>query len=316
MNRSVGFILMTLVWGLTWLPMKLAAEAVPPIFLGAVRFLVAGLVFLCVALVLRLPLRPVRPGRVVLATLLITTLCYTFVFWGVAHAPSGLSAILNLSLLPIFVMGIGAAYGQERLTARRIGAIALGIAGLVLLFSTRTAGAGERAADALPGLAAVALGTLFFAWGAVVSRPLVGEMPPVSLACWQTLLGGLTLVPVSLAVEGYAPGQLGRLLDPRALLGLGVLVLGGSLTAFSIYLWLVREWGAFRAGLYCFLSPLVAVAVGVAWAGEPFTWPEATGMVLMLSATALAIRPPAGSAPEDGAVSASAARGSSPGRPG
>ena len=66
-------------------------------------------------------------------------------------------------------------------------------------------------------------------------------------------------------------------------------MLGGSLGAFSIYLWLVRDWGAFRAGLYAFVSPVVAVAVGVAVAQEPFGWPEACGMVLMLAATTLAI---------------------------
>ena len=72
-------------------------------------------------------------------------------------------------------------------------------------------------------------------------------------------------------------------------MGLIILVLGGSLGGFSIYLWLVRDWGAFRAGLYSFVSPVVAVSVGVAFANEAFGWPEAIGMAVMLSATALAL---------------------------
>jgi drug/metabolite transporter (DMT)-like permease len=94
---------------------------------------------------------------------------------------------------------------------------------------------------------------------------------------------------VSLLVEGYDPARFAALADGRVLLGLSILVLGGSLGAFSIYLWLVRDWGAFRAGLYAFVSPVVAVAVGVALAHEAFGWPEGLGMGVMLAATALAL---------------------------
>ena len=66
-------------------------------------------------------------------------------------------------------------------------------------------------------------------------------------------------------------------------------MLGGSLGAFSIFLWLVRDWGAFRAGLYAFVSPIIAVAIGVVYAHEPFGWAEAVGGVVMLTATALTL---------------------------
>jgi drug/metabolite transporter (DMT)-like permease len=223
---------------------------------------------------------------VVVASLLITTGCYSFLFWGVAHAPTGLSAIVNLALMPIFLVVIGAAYGQERITTRRAGAIGLGVVGLVLLFSGRT-GAAQDGAMAALGLTAVAIGTMSYAWGSVLSRPLTQAMPPLVLAFWETLIGALALVPVSIVVEGYDPTRFAALTDPRAIFGLSVLVLGGSLAAFSIFLWLVRDWGAFRAGLYAFVSPIVAVAIGVVYAHEPFGWPEALGMVLMLAATAL-----------------------------
>src|SRR5829696_6850346 len=87
-TRIAAFALMALIWGVTWLPMKLAAEVVPPIFLAAVRFLLAGLCFLAIALARGLPLRAPRFGRIVVASLLITTGCYAFVFWGVANAPT------------------------------------------------------------------------------------------------------------------------------------------------------------------------------------------------------------------------------------
>jgi len=284
--RLAAFALMALIWGLTWLPMKLASEAVPPIFLAAVRFVLAGLCFLPIVLAKGLPLRPAQPGRVIAASLLISTGCYGLIFWGTARSPTGLSAMVNLSLLPIFVILVGTLYGQERITTRRVGAIGLGVAGLALVFAGRTGAAQDGAAL---GLCAVAAGTLSYAWGAVVSRPLMQAMHPLALAFWQTSLGAIGLTPVSLLVEGYDPARFAALTDGRALLGLGVLVLGGSLGAFSIYLWLVRDWGAFRAGLYAFVSPVVAVAVGVGVAHEAFGWPEALGMGAMLAATTLAL---------------------------
>ncbi|MBB3018384.1 drug/metabolite transporter (DMT)-like permease [Microvirga lupini] len=285
-GHIAAFAGMALIWGLTWLPMKIASEAVPPIFLAMIRFLLAGLCYLAFILARGLPLRMEQPWRVVVASLLITTGCYSLLFWGVARAPTGLSSIVNLSLMPIFLILVGSLYGQERVTPRRLGAIALGVLGLVMLFSGRTGAAQD---GALLGLAAVALATLSYAWGGVVSRPLMQTMHPITLAFWETSIGALGLIPVSLLVEGYDPAYFAGLADGRAILGLTILVLGGSLGGFSIYLWLVRDWGAFQAGLYSFVSPVVAVAVGVAFANEAFGWPEALGMAVMLSATALAL---------------------------
>ncbi|MDN3573942.1 DMT family transporter [Methylobacterium longum] len=116
---------MALIWGVTWLPTKIAVQTVPPIFLATARFLLSGVLFLVIVRVRRLPLRIPAFGRIAAASLLITTGCYSFVFWGIAHAPSGISAIVNLSLMPIFLAFIGFLYGQERLNARRVGAIGL-----------------------------------------------------------------------------------------------------------------------------------------------------------------------------------------------
>ncbi|MGY2046585.1 DMT family transporter [Methylobacterium sp. JK268] len=284
--RVGAFLLMALIWGLTWLPTKLAAEVVPPLFLAAIRFSLAGLGYLGLVLALRLPLRVAQPGRLLLASLLITTFSYGLLFWGVARAPTGLAAVVNLALMPIFVVLVGALHGEERITGRRLGAIALGVIGLGLLYAGRVGGGSDAAGV---GLAAVAAGTLSYAWGAVASRPLMQAMHPVALAFWETSLGALGLVPVTLLAEGYDPSRFAALADPRAAFGLALMVVGGSLGAFTIYLWLLRAWGAFRAGLYAFVSPAVAVVVGVAAAGEAIGRFEALGMAVLAGATGLAL---------------------------
>lgn len=290
-GHLLAFAAMAFIWGIGWLPTKLALDVVPPIFFACTRFTLAALGFLAMAKLRGLSLRVERPGRVLTASFLITTACYAFVFWGLAQAPSGLAAVVNLGLMPIFLIGVGAAYGQERVTPRRLAAIALGLAGLGLLFSGRLGG-GPDAARAASGLAAVAAGTLAYAWGSVISRPLMQTTPPPVLAFWESGLGTLGLIPVSLLVEGWDPGRFAALGDPRALGGIAMMVGGGSLIAFPIFLMLLRDWGAFRAGLYAFVSPVVAVLVGFAFAGESVDLAEALGMAVTLAATALALGAP------------------------
>lgn len=288
--RLLAFGAMAVVWGLTWIAARWAVEAAPPIFVAGCRLLGAAACFLVWCLVARLDLTLDRVGRMIAASLLINTVCYSFLFWGVAHTPTGLSAIVNLSLIPIFSMLVGALYSEERISARRIGAVALGGAGLALLFATRGRSNADESRIAL-GLAAVVVATLGYAWGAIISKPLVRTMPPVAVAFWQTLIGAASLVPLSVAIEGFDPAWLSALTQPRAFGGLAFLAIGGSLVGFSVYLWLLREWGAFRAGLYAFVSPAIAVAVGVVWNGESFGWREALGMAVMLGATALVAKP-------------------------
>lgn len=288
MLKFLAFAAMAVVWGLTWIAAKNATTVAPPMLVGAVRLVIAAACFLAWSLAARLPLRIDRPARLVASALLINTGCYSFLFWGVARAPSGLAAIVNLSLIPIFSMTIGALYGEERVTRRRIAAIALGSAGLALLFGTRDGGSDGRVV--VLGLGAIAVATLCYAWGAIISKPLVRAMPPVALAFWQTTIGGVALMAVAAGMEGIDVAALSSLTRGPALAGIAFLVVFGSLVGFSVYLWLLREWGAFRAGLYAFVSPIIAVSTGILWAGEPFGLVEALGMAILLASAALVIR--------------------------
>ncbi|MDB5513098.1 MAG: transporter [Enterovirga sp.] len=284
---------MAAVWGLTWIAAKWATGTVPPVFVAGIRLVIAAGFFLAWCLGRGVPLRTGQAGRMLAASLLVNTGCYGFLFWGVAHAPTGLAAIVNLSLIPVLSMLIGALHGEERITARRLAAVALGGVGLVLLFAFRPGDAAAGTESPVLGLASVVVGTVSYAWGAIVSKPLVREMPPVAVAFWQTLIGGLSLLAVSAAIEGVDPARLADLFRGEALAGLAFLVLGGSLVGFSVYLWLLREWGAFRAGLYAFVSPVIAVAVGVLFLRESIGLWEGVGMAVMLGSTALVVRPDA-----------------------
>lgn len=287
MNRNLAlFLAMCLVWGLTWLPLKLAAQHVPPIFLAAARFTLAGLVMLALAGRETLAVPRASLPLVLVTALFLNTVNYAFLFWGVAQAPTGLSAIVNFASIPLFSLGFGAMFGEERLSAAKLGAVALGLVGLVVLFSGRslTGGPGEIA-----GLAAIAFGTASYCLGAVMARPLARAIPTMTLAGWQTLVGGAGLVFVSLVVEGFTPRDVAALALWPVWPSLAFLVVGGSLVGFTIYVRLLGAWGPFRAGLYAFVSPAIAVAAGVVALGETMGTVEIAGSVLMFAAAALAL---------------------------
>jgi EamA-like transporter family. len=118
-------------------------------------------------------------------------------------------------------------------------------------------------------------------------------MPVVTLAGWQTLIGGIGLAALSLVLEPLEASHLRALASWPTLPALLFLVAAGSLAGFTIYLRLLRDWGAFRAGLYAFVSPVIAVAVGVVALSERFGWAEGLGAVLMFGAAAIASKKPA-----------------------
>ncbi|WP_236841891.1 DMT family transporter [Bosea sp. PAMC 26642] len=292
-RNAVLFALMCLVWGLTFMPVKVGSAHVPPIFLAAVRFWIAGLLMLLWA-GRDVPKVPAEARwRLIVTALLVNTGNYAFLFWGTAQAPSGLSAIVNFATIPIYSLLASRVIEGQAISRRRVIAILVGMVGLGFLFATRSFG-GLSAAQGNPlevwGLAAVAFGTLLYCVGAVLSRRIAGTMPTLTLAGWQTLIGGAGLTVIALALEDIGPAQFAALISWPVAPALATLVIGGSLMGFTIYLRLLRDWGAFRAGLYAFVSPVIAVTAGVIVLDEPFGWAEAVGAVLMFGAAAIALR--------------------------
>ena len=297
MNKNAAlFALMCLVWGLTWWPVKVGAAHVPPVFLAAARFLLAGAIMLAWARRDAAAVPPSARARLLATALLVNTGNYALLFWGIARAPTGLAAIVNFATIPVFSLLASHWIEGEPIARRQLASIALGTAGLMLLFASRAFGApgsAPAARDELWGLAAIALGTLLYCVGAVLSRPIATAMPVLVLAGWQTLIGGIGLAALSLLLEPLEAHHLRALASWPTLPALLFLVVAGSLAGFTIYLRLLRDWGAFRAGLYAFVSPVIAVGVGVIALSERFGWAEGLGAALMFGAAAIALKRPA-----------------------
>ena len=288
----LAFAAMSLIWGLTWFPAKIALETVPPLFFTGTRFVVAGLI-----LVAWLAARgasvippPELRGRVLAVTALSFVACPALVFWGLVHTPSGLAAVVNHTLVPLGLYGFGLLAGEERRERRLDLALALGVAGLLLLFGPRLGNAG---AASLVSLAAIVVGTLAHPVGWVIGRKAARALDPVALSAATMTLGGVALTLLSLALERPGVATLAAFLDPRVAAAWLFQIVGGSLIAYTLNFLLLREWGPVRSGLYSFVSPIVATLAGALVLGERFGAVEFAGMAAMLASTLLALSRPA-----------------------
>lgn len=296
MKRSTAytlFLVMCVVWGLTWIAIKIGLASVPPLLFAGTRFTVAGIILLAwQAVAARRQATPLRIRRedwrgMLIVSILVIVGTYSLLFWGMRDVASGLAAVLNLAFMPIALFAIGLAYGEERFTTRQLIAVALGIIGLIVLF--RPAGGVGRAGGELWGMAAILGGTLAYSWGSVLSRKLLRAYAPVLVSGITCLAGGLMLLALSVAIEPTDTPALRAFLSPSVAASWLFLVVFGSLAAFTIYLRLVRDWGTAKAGLYAFVSPVIAVLVGVLISGETARTSDFLGMGLMLAATWFAL---------------------------
>lgn len=300
------FALMCLIWGTTWIAIKAGISVVPPIFFAGTRFTVAGLLLMAFLLIRGDTLRLARADfwRWAAVTLLMIVANYALLFWGARYVSSGLASILGTALMPIALLSLGAALGEDRFTVPRALGVAIGVLGLRFLFGPK-AMVGSGAAHDMQVLAcgAIVLSALAYSLGSVMARPLLRSHPPVLVSTVTTLAGGGILVLGALAFEPGAAAALPLDWGVAAWAGWLFLVLGGSLAAYTIYLHLIREWNAARAGSYAFISPVIAVALGVLVFGESVTGTDAVGIAAMLAGAWLTLRP----LPEDAAPASTTA---------
>jgi drug/metabolite transporter (DMT)-like permease len=286
----VMFLIVSTIWGSTWLATKIGVQVVPPLFFSASRLIAAGFILLALAATRGSIAWPKGRGmRIVALSIPIATIPFAAIFWGVLHAPSGLAAVVNLSLMPLSLFAIGLLFGEEDYSHRKVVGLAVGITGLVVLFTPKLM------ADSLPpslwGLAVIAAGTVCYCFTIVIVRPLLKQSSPMIMSGWFLTFGGGFLLLIALAVEAISLDTLMLYGRTDVLLSWLYLTFGGMVIGFSLFTRLVRDWGPSRAGLYAFVSPVIAVILGVLVLNETFGVYEIVGGLIMLSAAALVINP-------------------------
>ena len=292
-SQRAMFAFICFVWGTTWLAMKIGIATVAPGVFAGLRWTLAGAILLLIRRVRgeRVMPPPRLVPRLVFVSVVLISLNQVIQLYGLKYSTAGLGAVISSALTPLALLTFSVALGQERFNSRQLGAIAVGIAGVLMLFGP-AALAGTLDVWKIAGAAGVAIGCLCYTLGSVMTRPMMRTLEPVQLAGLTDLIGGLVMLFVSLAIEPGARESMELHWGWPAFLAWLYLLVPGALLSTTMYFLLVHDWGASRPGTYAFISPVVAVIIGCGLFGEELDWGEAVGMILMLGGAFMALRSP------------------------
>ncbi|WP_148713794.1 drug/metabolite exporter YedA [Chitinolyticbacter meiyuanensis] len=266
---------MYVVWGSTYLGIRIGVEGLPPLLLAALRFLAAGGVMLAF---LRWrgvpwPARHEMRNAAVIGTLMLAVgngaVCVAE-----KTVPSGLAALL-VACGPLFAILIAWAWGNRPRAAEWLG-IALGLAGVAVL------NLDHRLAASPLGFALIVLAAATWAFASVLQGRIAMPAGPMS-ATIQMLAGGVVLTIASLLFGERMPASV----PWQSWAALAYLTVFGSIVAYNAYVYVLRHARPALAMSYAYVNPAIAVALGALLGGELITGPIVAGMVVILAGVVL-----------------------------
>ncbi|MGH9015037.1 MAG: EamA family transporter, partial [Acidimicrobiia bacterium] len=277
-----GLWIVYLVWGSTYLAIRVMVETMPPLLGAGARFTLAGAVMIAV-LGLRRPVRLTR-SQLLSALLVGTLLMGANAVLTVAEqeVPSAVAALLIASV-PLWVIVMRRLAGDP--LPRASVAVLVGFAGVALLVKP-----GEQSAEAtLLGLGACVFAAVMWAGGSFAS-PRV-RLPGDLLVStgWQMLLGGLVCLAAGLAV-GEVPEVDPGAFSTRSIVALAYLVVFGSWLAFTAYAWLLQNAPISKVSTYAYVNPVVAIVLGWLILDEVITPITLVGAAIIVASVFLVVR--------------------------
>jgi drug/metabolite transporter (DMT)-like permease len=256
----LAFAIIYLVWGSTFLAIRIGVREVPPFLLAAMRFLVAGLVLYgwMIARGERSPTGRQWMSAVLLA-LLIFVFDYGLLFWAERRVPSGIAAVI-MATIPVFMALSEIVFlRSQRLTPRLTLALLIGIGGVAVLMSNSLNLGGPPIDRA--GAAAVIVASISWSAASVLTRKLPLPSSNVMSSGAQMLSGGALLALTAAALGEFRDFRPWTV-STAAWLALLYLIVAGSIIGFTAYVWLIHHESPTRVGTFAYVNPVVAVLVG------------------------------------------------------
>ena len=276
-----------MIWGTTYLGIRVALETIPPLMMAALRWIAAGGLLVGVLAIRgeRLPRRREWPALALLGVLLLG-FGNGAVVWAELTVPSGLTAVL-VAMSPFWMVGIDAfmADGQP-LTIRRIIGLLVGFAGIVMLVWPEIR-VGESGRAFLGGVISTQIACAGWALGSSFARKRgrghASDENVLATAALEMLFGGIVLLIVSLAL-----GEAAHLrFAPRSTSALIYLIFVGAIGGFSAYAYALKHLPVATVSLYAYVNPIIAVILGTLILGESFSPRIGIAAMIVLVGSAL-----------------------------
>ncbi len=282
---TLNFACVYLVWGSTYLAIRIAIHDLPPALVAGTRFTVAGALLLAWLAWRKAPL----PPRELLGPIALTGMLLLFggnflVTWSEQYVASGMAAVI-VANLPFFMVTLEALRKDgERLNLMGVLGLLVGLAGMWILVGPKIATMGAGAGlGGFKGELALLGANLCWAVGSIYSKHRIKGVAPLMAGALEMLIAG-----IALTILGLALGEAGQFHPtPRALKAIAWLVVGGSLLGYTSYLWLLNHVPAAKLSTYAYVNPVIAVALGAIVLDEPLSLRMAVGTAVILGGVAV-----------------------------
>ncbi len=286
----LAFAAVYLIWGTTYLAIRIGVEVMPPFIMASMRYIIAGLLLLTFV--------KIKGEKVFDKTVINNLLLGAFmqtcgqgvVFWAEKYVPSGLTAVL-ISTAPIWYIVVDRKHWQNYFNSKlTLFSITLGLVGVVILFRNQTT-INDHTPTGLKIIASAVIIAACFCWVAS-SLYYKYNHPPGSLyknVGWQLLGGFIACFCIGLITGEFREFDF-TALPIRAWGAVLYLAIAGSVIAFTSMLWLLERRPAPVVGTYAYVNPVIAVLLGWLIAGETINLTQIIGMIIILVAAYLANR--------------------------
>lgn len=284
----IAFATVYLVWGSTYFFIQKAVQHIPPFILGALRFLAAGILLFTWCIIKKEKLwNPTQIKTAVITGVLLLFVGNGAVIWAEEKLPSSLVAVL-VSAAPIWFVLLDKPKWKENLRNRpTIFGLVVGFAGVIMLFSEKVQEAFTAGGDAAQvfGLLVLMIGSASWAGGSLYSKYKSTGSALVNTT-WQMLAASLTFTIISFTSNEWKGFEWVNV-TATSWWSVVYLVTMGSLAGYSAYVWLLQVRPATQVSTYAYVNPVVAVLLGVFFAGEHMTLMQLSGLVTILTSVLL-----------------------------
>jgi drug/metabolite transporter (DMT)-like permease len=293
-----AWIAICLLWGTTYLGIRISLESIPPALMGGIRWTLAGGALALYTAARGRPLPPPSQwARIFLLAFLMLGLGNGGVVYAEQWVPSGLAAVI-VATAPFWMAGVEAFMPNgERLTPRVVTGLIVGFGGIVLLVWPDLTLGSASGRGFLAGVIALQIAAFGWSLGSAQSKRYGGGSSDdvIAMTAYQMLAGGIIMT-----VAGTLLGEWSHLyFTTRTTIALLYLTTFGAIGGFVAYTYALKHLPVSFVSLYAYINPIIAVALGVLVLNEPFTWTMALAAALVFvgvaivrwEQTSLALRP-------------------------
>ncbi|MBH5320072.1 EamA family transporter [Paenibacillus sp. GSMTC-2017] len=282
----LAYVLICLIFGTTFLAIKVGVDAgAPPFFSAGLRFFLAGaILFLWMVWRRKASFSLLLRKEMLFTGATLTFGTFSTLYWAEQYVSSGLAAVLS-STGPIMILLLQTIFLRQKAPLHSLFGVIIGFIGVLLLVLP------SQSADVtalwIIGCIAILIGKCCYAAGAIYSKKAMNsmsEISPIAMNAAQMMYGGAILLILSLFTEDV---HLDYLLSFQSAGSLIYLIVIGSMIGHTLFYWLVSKTNPIFPATWLYVSPPIAVGIGILFYHESVTWVTMIGVITILTGTVL-----------------------------